>query len=116
MTPDAQQPQREYIITEEQLSKIEKRYIPGEYGLRIIKEIRTRPHATAPSRLCDECNILELEDHVMNLEQDLKDARTATLETLDKLDEFLNSDDHLSLFKWEVRDQIRAIRTAQEQP
>ena len=40
MTP---QPQQEYIITEEQLSKIEKRYIPGEYGLRIIKEIRSRP-------------------------------------------------------------------------
>ena len=48
MTPDAQQPQREYIITEDQLSKIEKRYIPGEYGLRIVKDIRSRKYTQIP--------------------------------------------------------------------
>jgi len=29
---------------------------------------------------------------------------------LDILDEWLNSDDHLSLYKWEVREKIREIR------
>lgn len=36
-------------------------------------------------------------------------ARKAEREqVLDILEEFLNSDDHLSLFKWEVREQIRS--------
>ena len=69
-------------------------------------------HPAAPAeRLCDECNIIELEEKVMHLEQDLKDARKAEREkVLDALEEFLNSDDHLSLFKWEVREQIRSLR------
>ena len=31
---------------------------------------------------------------------------------LDILDEWLNSDDHLSLYKWEVREKIRELRQA----
>ena len=33
---------------------------------------------------------------------------------LDILDEWLNSDDHLSLYKWEVREKIRELRQAGE--
>ena len=33
---------------------------------------------------------------------------------LDILDEWLNSDDHVSLYKWEVREKIRELRQAGE--
>jgi hypothetical protein len=56
----AQQPQREYIITEEQIDYIEKNSVclPELYD-----EIRSRPHTPAPSRLntqpkgctCEDC-------------------------------------------------------------
>ena len=77
------------------------------------KQILRATHAPAApaERLCDECNIIELEERLINLEQDLKDARKDEREqVLDVLEEFLNSDDHLSLFKWEVREQIRYLR------
>ena len=35
-------------------------------------------------------------------------------DVLDTLDEWLDSDDHLSLFKWEVREKIRELRQAGE--
>jgi len=34
----------------------------------------THTPAAPEERLCDECNILELEEKIMNLEQDLRDA------------------------------------------
>ena len=36
-------------------------------------------------------------------------------QVLDILDEWLNSDDHLSLFKWEVREKIRELRKEPEE-
>ena len=40
-------------------------------------------------------------------ERAAKDERE---QVLDVLEEFLNSDDHLSIFKWEVREQIGSLR------
>ncbi len=94
MTADkAQQP--EYIITEDQLSKIEKRYIPGEYGLRIIKDVRTRPHPPAPSQnavcLCSQCNYSAKSAfscrHTLELPKIKEQAASAA--TLAAYDEFL---------------------------
>lgn len=68
-------PQQEYIITEDHVKMIEKRGF--KWMARLIRSklhtITTSP--AAPERLCDECNIIELEERLMNLEQDLKDAR-----------------------------------------
>ena len=35
---------------------------------------------------------------------------SASSDVLDILDEWLNGDDHLTLFKWEVREKIRELR------
>ena len=40
------------------------------------------------------------------------DFRSERDKVLDILDEWLNSDDHLSLYKWEVREKIRELRQA----
>jgi len=34
----------------------------------------TRTHSAAPERLCDECDIIEVEERLINAEQDLKNA------------------------------------------
>jgi len=41
-------------------------------------------------------------------------AKAARERVLDAIDEWINSDDHLSLYKWEVREKIRSLRTQQE--
>ena len=41
-------------------------------------------------------------------------AKAAREQVLDAIDEWLNSDDHLSLYKWEVREKIRSLRSQQE--
>ena len=43
-----------------------------------------------------------------------EDIQSERDKVLDILDEWLNSDDHLSLYKWEVREKIRELRQAGE--
>ena len=102
-----QQPQLEYIITEEQLSRIEKRFIPGEYGLRIIKDIRTHPHTPAPTdeqcRICSEAT-----------------ARAATLATLDEFQVVEQMHDVEDVSYPDLYNEFikiyKSLRTAQEHP
>lgn len=42
-------------------------------------------------------------------DQEITDT-SASSDVLDILDEWLNGDDHLTLFKWEVREKIRELR------
>ena len=40
--------------------------------------------AAPPERLCDECNIIELEERLINLEQQIKDEREKVLQSIHK--------------------------------
>lgn len=39
-----------------------------------INMVGCASHSAAPERLCDECNIIEVEERLINAEQDLKNA------------------------------------------
>lgn len=41
-------------------------------------------------------------------------VKAAREQVLDAIDEWLNSDDHLSLYKWEVREKTRSLRNQPE--
>ena len=61
--------------------------------------------------------ILSYRGEEFTVDDDMRKDLIAYLErdkVLDILDEWLNSDDHLSLYKWEVREKIRELRQAGE--
>jgi hypothetical protein len=59
----------------------------------------------SPLVVRDRINVIKTRSHPYQSERD---------KVLDILDEWLNSDDHLSLYKWEVREKIRELRQAGE--
>lgn len=85
---------------------------------------RSRPHTpAAPAaeskftcwrgdcKLHDDCIHSYSQEYPPCVDACAMQARKAEREqVLDVLEEFLNSDDHLSIFKWEVREQIRSLR------
>ena len=85
MTPHPQHhPDEQYIITEHELFLFAANgFFDREERLEMYHAIQQRPYNAIPTpaapadRLCDECNILELEERIMNLEQELQDARKA---------------------------------------
>jgi hypothetical protein len=90
MTPTAQQPQSEYIITEQLL----KDYYEGRlYYNEFLEKCRTRPHTPAPieeftqeQARRDFVLLRELRSQVSKLQEDnTAIARAATLATLDKV-------------------------------
>ncbi len=57
-----------------------KEKVPSSYQIGIpfyidIVGCASHSSATEPDLLCDDCNILELEEKLMNLEQELKELR-----------------------------------------
>jgi hypothetical protein len=80
---------------------------------------RSRPHTpAAPATPNNFPTVNRREDGELTLvydygsliEHDAAIRKAEREQVLDVLEEFLNSDDHLSLFKWEVREQIRSLR------
>ena len=45
--------------------------------LRLLDVIAGKDRTAPPGRLCDECNIIEIETKLCDVEQDLKDALDA---------------------------------------
>jgi hypothetical protein len=80
-----QQPGRRYIITEPDVAKLEY-HNPYGWGADIAKRCRSYP---APS------------------EQEIREK------VLDYLDEWVNSGENLTLFKWELREVLRELRSKQ---
>jgi hypothetical protein len=64
----------------------------------------------APSPDCMKCT-KAADGYCLGKEEGAAQARE---KVLDIFDEFLNSDDHLTLYKWEVREKIRTLRTGGE--
>jgi hypothetical protein len=54
-------------------------YLESE-KLKLLDVITGKEEPT-PGRLCDECNIIEIETKLWDVEQELKDAKEATLAT-----------------------------------
>ena len=86
--------QKEYIITDMQIRRAMASMnrdceMDADEWIEMDKSFRSRPHTTTPS---------ERE------------------QVLDMLDEWLNSDNCLTLFKWEVREKIRELRSPSEAP
>ena len=108
MTPQPQQ----YIITEDEVLEVEK------IASKLMWTVRSR---TAPSK---EHNMYAERECAINncMRRDWMDRHDAAIaaqareKVLDIFDEFLNSDDHLTLYKWEVRERIRTLRTEGGEP
>jgi len=129
----ARQPQ-EYIVTLDELQKLmswsthkSPAVCQYERRLEILKRVQSRPHTSpqAPATIIGKQTHQAFESAkfpvfvqgtgwISNTMPRGLFAETAAKaereQVLDALEEFLNSDDHLSLFKWEVREQIRALR------
>lgn len=121
MTPH---PQPQYIVSKDDIDELilELEYHRYNNAKIIENRIRSHPHtpaAPAPEpNPCEEngCTDIENCDEICEhmkiyspayVRKARKDERE---QVLNALEEFLNSDDHLSLFKWEVREQIRSLR------
>ena len=75
----------------------------------LIKEHTHTPAAPASERLCDDCNILAVEEKVMHLEQQVKDEREQVLLYLDVKLQERKSDIESSLHGGEVPELKRGM-------
>jgi len=138
MTPDAQQSQREYIITESDVAKLEY-HSPYGWGADIAIRCRSRPHTQAPSPdgyWTEQEAINEIQDAfdrgvAVGEENKADAARTATLaererwmnilirgkSALKELDEdgmrSFHNQGKMDVIEWIEQE---SLRTAQEQP
>lgn len=127
----ARQPQQEYIITADELQKLmswSTHKSPGvcqyERRLEILRKVITdrdpTPNPCEENRCtdvenCDEiCQHSRLFSPLQMQEAKQVAANAAREQVLNAVEEFLNNDDHLSLYKWEVREQLRSLRAQQE--
>ena len=73
-------------------------------NLGLIIELGTYKTPSAPATEYTIEQIAEIDNRIR------KERKAEREQVLNAFEEFLNSDDHLSLFKWEVREQIRSLR------
>ena len=85
-----------------------------------IQVISVEPHPpSAESLRCDNtcpCRTPTCEETCPLYQHDADVAAQARKDVLDIFDVFLNSDDRLTLYKWEVREKIRTLRTEGGEP
>ena len=116
MTPD-RQPQQEYIITMGRIIKARNMLMVDGYHNadvldRMVNLLRARPHTSppAPATIIGKQTHEAFEDAKFLVFVQGTAAKAEREQVLDAIDEWLNSDDHLSLYKWEVREKIRSLR------
>ena len=130
MTPARQlpNPKDEFIITSEEMKWIHE----GSQMdvIDVLEDVFKRPHTSSPA----PATIIGKQTHeafesakfpvfvrgtgwISKIDAERMFAETAAKaereQVLDAIDEWLNSDDHLPLCKWEVRGKIRSLRAQQ---
>jgi len=107
--------------------------IPIDVMSELTSDIGCASHSStqAPERLCDECNIIELEEKLMHLEQDLKDARKSASERVERVLESIHkktlrmrhrasseevNNEAVVLDYSAVYELLQSLRAQQEQP
>ncbi len=128
MTPQPQQPNPNelLLITREELERCCSQMSAAGYKVSanyVEASVLSRPAPSPDPRVAffEEDNaykdsIIEQQRiHINTLNVKMSEmmqgaAAQAREDVLDIFDEFLNSDDHLTLYKWEVREKIRTLR------
>jgi hypothetical protein len=130
----AQQPQREYIITDMQVKRImvlmnRDTCMDEDEFMDIAKELRARPHTPAPEcskmplPVCDtcelewtQCGLDSIECHRTMIEHiKIEAARTATLAALVELLDVSHGVWNIPDLQDRIRDKIKSLRTTAAQ-